>query len=141
MTENKQAKIELDEILREFVRGVLINGVLTQEQIALYSGTSRSGLAHWLAGRRSMTLRNASKVIRLFSYERFVQFLIMRTSGQSTRDRTHQQELVHLLEQINHLLKRQLQETIDAANEDDGEGQPEKSEAEVSAGSEADHAS
>lgn len=100
--------LDLDELFRRFIRGVLVNRVLTQEELAHLSGLSRSGIAHWLAGRRSMTLRNASRLMSLFGYERMIRHLIAQTAGPNVGREVDEPDLVELLAQISVILKRQL---------------------------------
>jgi len=104
---NQTNRSDLDSVLREFIRSMLKSGVLTQQDLSQYSGLSRSGLAHWLNGERSMTLRNASRLVALFGYSRFGQYMI--SHARPDCDEIAPPDLLHLLEQMTSVLRSLLE--------------------------------
>lgn len=101
---------DLDELVRGYIRSVLKGGFLTRQDLAHYSGLSRSGLTQWLNGQRTMKLENASRLVSLFGLERFVQYLVHQ--GRNEGNGIRQPDLLTLLQQLNIVLQNLVERTL-----------------------------
>lgn len=106
-----ECSADLDKLVRNFILSMLGTGILTRQELARRAGLSRSGLSQWLHGRRTMKLENASRLISLFSLERFIHWLIRH--GQDPAQQDGQPDLLTLLEQVSVVLGKLLEEKLE----------------------------